>query len=168
MNADSGRKKGKMKKKVFIISIVIAIIVLAVWATYPQRPDVEIKSIESLGVGGNKRQPTIVLEFNLLVDNPNLIGGTINGVEGKLFLGSNPQNIKYVGDFSVPGFEIAGGESLEVPCSFEMKNIPGEIVNIPNEEKRYVLIQGSADISLILTGVSIPFEKGKYVSINDL
>jgi len=147
---------------------------------YPSKPDVKIKSIESIEVKWIKESVGKVeydipeelrIKFIITITNENVLGATVNGVEGNVFLKMNRiGEMDEIGDFHIPGpFDVPGNGKTDVPLYFDLTDLPDPF-NMAQVLKQtaYIKIKGTVEISFWFWEFTIPFEKETTVPVSQI
>jgi len=177
------RKKPRSKiRRYVIISVVILLLILGITVIflYPSKPDVKIKSIESIEVKWIKESVGKVeydipeelrIKFIITITNENVLGATVNGVEGNVFLKMNRiGEMDEIGDFHIPGpFDVPGNGKTDVPLYFDLTDLPDPF-NMAQVLKQtaYIKIKGTVEISFWFWEFTIPFEKETTVPVSQI
>ena len=176
-------KKPRSKtRRYVIISVIILVLILGITVIflYPSKPDVKIKSIESVqvkwkeypGVPGELWIPEeLRIKFIITITNENALGATVNGVEGKVFLEMDKiGEMDEIGDFHIPGpFDVPGNGKTDVPLYFDLTDLPNPVKMAQVLTQTVDLkIKGTVDISFWSLEFTIPFEKETTVPVSPI
>ena len=157
------RKKPRSKiRRYVIISVIILLLILGIVVIflYPSEPDVKIKSIEWIKVKWNKQ--ILRIKFIISIDNDNLLGATIEEVNGEVFFLEDNAEENKIGRFFISGpYEVAGDDITHVPLYFDLINLPD---SIPPEVE--IKIVGTVELSLWFIDFTIPIDKTETVPVD--
>ena len=172
--ADKRKKPRSKIRRYVIISVIILLLILGITVIflYPSTPDVQLRSIESVQVKWKGPLPEeLRIKFIITITNENVLGATVNGVEGKVFLKMDRiGEMDEIGDFYIPGpFDVPGNGKTDVPLYFDLTDLPNPLTMAQElTHTVYIKIKGTVDISFWFLEFTIPFEKETTVPVSPI
>jgi len=150
--------KKKKPRKLWILLALIAIIliiVVPIAATF-QMPAVNVIGAQ-IRSSGSGLQKTYKLYATIQVDNPNIVGCTVQSITGSYYV-----NGGYGGDFQrTDPVTIAAGSST----TFDIEVIPKSAVPVHPGQSNAVEVKGTVNIQGAFTTWSVPFDESQEVQV---